>query len=202
MQSERCISLRRWVIVNAVIVTAMINLAVNASIAWLSTRGQSRVPLWSAPVAGGPSTIGDTLATTFLLPFTTCIRLTAAIRRDIRRGILRQANLEQRPGRTALPNSVLHRALILGAVSLAAIGPIAAAMLAGLGLGPLRDGEFLLYKTSFAVALGLAVTPVIAVLTVKHETRGSAVPTDDHSRAHYSDIRQVGEAPKLAGRRD
>ncbi len=41
---------RRWILGNAVLGAAVVNLVVNAGIAWLSVRGRRTVPLWSLPL--------------------------------------------------------------------------------------------------------------------------------------------------------
>ena len=64
---------RRWIVINALLVTALINAVVNAGIAWLSAGGRSRIPLWATPIVGGPSTLTDTAGTLFILPLTTTI---------------------------------------------------------------------------------------------------------------------------------
>ncbi len=44
---------RRWIIINALIVTAIINLVINGVLAWFSVRTQHVVPIWALPAPGG-----------------------------------------------------------------------------------------------------------------------------------------------------
>ena len=55
---------RRWVLLNALLVTAVINTVLNAGIAWLGIRGMDEVPLWDTRET---SLVTDTVGTLFLL---------------------------------------------------------------------------------------------------------------------------------------
>jgi hypothetical protein len=157
------VPVRRWIVINAIVVTALINVVVNATIAWLSAIGRSRIPLWAPPLVDGPSTITDTVATIFLLPFTTCILVTAAVRRDLRRGALQPLKRNLRLPLAHLPMSALRRGAIIGAGFLAALAPVAIAVLVAAQVSDLSVRDFVIFKVLFAVALGLVVTPVIAL---------------------------------------
>src|SRR4051794_41959372 len=82
---------RRWLIVNAGLVTAVINVVLNAGPALLATRDRDRVPLWTVPLTGGTGVYTDTLGTLIILPFVTTILCTAAVWRDRRADRLRPA---------------------------------------------------------------------------------------------------------------
>src|SRR5207302_1772809 len=76
---------RRWLVVNALAATAAINVVVNFVVAWLGTRGAHSIALWATPLKR-PSTIADTVGTTFTLPFITTVLCTRAVEREIRTG--------------------------------------------------------------------------------------------------------------------
>src|SRR4051794_22820863 len=42
---------RRWIVINAIAVTAIINVVLNALPAWIATRGLGELPVWSVPFA-------------------------------------------------------------------------------------------------------------------------------------------------------
>lgn len=154
---------RRWILVNALGITALINLVVNAAIAWLSVSGQTDVPMWARPFST-TSTIADTLGTLFVLPLITCVLCTTAVWRDRRRGAL--TRLRQTPphrwlGR--LPSTRLRRGIVLGVLVTAALAPPITLVLTGLDLGTLSRTEFTAFKAGFAVALGAVVTPLVAL---------------------------------------
>ena len=151
---------RRWIVVNALVFTALINTVLNAAIAWLGVRGEGRVPLWSIHQT---STVTDTLGTLFLLPLITCVLCTGAVWRDLRTGGLdRVRGLRRRqPILARLPTPRIRRSVAFGALCLAGLAAPATLLL--VALGDLTEGEFIAFKTSFAVALGALVTPLIAL---------------------------------------
>jgi hypothetical protein len=155
---------RRWLALNAVLLTAGTNLVVNAVIAWLSVSGLRTVPLWAVPLIGKPSTITDTVGTFFLLPLTTCLMCTTAVRIQVRRGRLSPLRLDDVGAILArLPKGRLRRGAVLGAVCSAALSPIAVVVLLAVDFGGVSRAEFVAYKAALGVALGAVVTPVIAV---------------------------------------
>jgi len=150
-------------VANAVAGTAVVNLAVNGGIAWLSVQGHPTVPLWPTGFPATPSIFADTVGTLFVLPLITCLLCTTAVWRELSRGRLTPLS----PAGlwcvlTRLPARRLRRGLLLGAVSTLLIAPPVTLMLAALHAGNLSDGAFVVYKMLFAVALGALVTPVIA----------------------------------------
>jgi hypothetical protein len=153
---------RRWVLCNAIAVPAVVNTASNAALAWMSTRGETWVPLWGVPLVGGASTITDTVGTFFLLPLMTCVMCTTAVHRYRRRGKLsRLAPADGLAGR--LPEGRARRGLVLGALCTAMLAPLAVPLLAGLDPAGLSRPDFVLYKALLGLALGMAVTPLVAM---------------------------------------
>ena len=156
---------RRWVYLNALVITALINLLVNAGIAWASLMGEHRVPLWSAPLVEKPSTVTDTVGTFFLLPLITCLLCTTAVWYDMARGKLPvlTATATTRALVASLPGTRLRRGLVLGALCTVALAPLSVLVLVTIDFAGLSTTQFVLYKAALGVALGAIVTPVIAV---------------------------------------
>lgn len=155
---------RNWIVVNALGLTALINLVINGGIAWLSTIGIRRVPLLAVPVLGGPSTITDTMGTLLLLPLITSVLVGAAVRRDVHAGHLPPLPEAALPGPLPrLPRSPLARGRIMGIGCMALLGPPGAILLVGLGFGDISPLAFIFYKSSLGLALGAIVTPLIAL---------------------------------------
>ncbi len=155
---------RRWIVLNALLGTALVNLIVNAVIAWLFVQGQSDVPLWARPLSE-TSTLGDTLGTIFLLPLITGVLATTVVRRDLRNGALPPLSTEHPYGRwlAARPDGRFRRGLGFGVLAFVALAlPVTLALVA-LDLDTLTKGEFVTFKVAFAIALGALVTPVIAL---------------------------------------
>lgn len=163
---------RRWLALNAGLLTATTNLVVNAVIAWLSVRNLRTVPLWAVPLIGKPSTITDTVGTFFILPLTTCVICTTLVRNQVRRGRLSPLP----PGEIGavlarLPDGRVRRGAALGTVSLAAFSPIAVIVLVAMNFGDVSRAEFVAYKAALGVALGAVVTPVIALRAMADRPR-------------------------------
>jgi hypothetical protein len=153
---------RRWIVVNALFVTALINIAVNGSIAFLSVQGAQQIPLWSIDET---STVTDTLGTLFLLPLITCVLCTSVVWRDRRAGRLDRIRglPRRRPVLALLPKQRILRGVAFGALCLAVFAIPVTLLLVATGLGDLSRGEFIAYKTAFAVGGGARVTPAIAL---------------------------------------
>jgi aminoglycoside phosphotransferase (APT) family kinase protein len=156
---------RRWLVQNALLVTALINLLVNAGIAWLSLMGEHRVPLWSIPLVEKPSTITDTIGTFFLLPLITCLLCTTTVWHDLAAGRLPALGRGSiaRALVARLPTTRLRRGLLFGALCTAALAPLSVLVLLVTDFAALSPGQFVIYKAALAVVLGAVVTPVIAV---------------------------------------
>jgi hypothetical protein len=156
---------RRWILVNAVTISAVVNLALNAGIAWASATGRTDIPLWATPLIGGPSTITDTVGTFFLLPFITCLLVTTAVRRDQHRGVLTRLPDARTayPALSLLPPNRATRGVLCGALCVAALEPPALPILIATNFGHLSVTGFVAYKAILGVVLGAVVTPAIAL---------------------------------------
>lgn len=157
---------RRWLVVNAILVTAVINLVVN----WLVAKGavgdRHSVPMWGVPLVE-PSVFWDLIGTLYVLPLVTSGVITALVRRDIRRGAL--ARLDQglgSGGRVGGGASGWRRGAELGVVAVFSVAPPLLLILAVLGFPELSESQFVAWHTGFAVALGIVVTPLLAILAM------------------------------------
>ena len=160
---------RRWIVLNAVLVTAAINSVLNGVIAWLSVRGHHTVPLWAVGV-GKASVITDTVATLFFLPLMTCVMCTTAVRAEVRSGRLPPLTTCAVP--ELLRRSRLRRGVVLGTLCTAVLSPLAIVALFAAHVVDLSVGEFVFYKVLLAVVLGAVVTPVIALCAMADEAPG------------------------------
>jgi hypothetical protein len=150
------------VLVNAVFVTALINLVVN----WLIARGavgdRASIPFWGPPLVE-PSVFWDLVGTLFLLPLVTGGLTTAAVRRDIRRGSLSRLGEGFGGGRS---DSGWRRGAELGGVAVFSTTPPLLLIFAVLGFPEMSDSTFVAWHTALAIALGLVVTPPLAMLAM------------------------------------
>jgi hypothetical protein len=155
---------RRWLVVNGLVVTAVINLVVNALIARVSVGGATTVHMWALPLVDKPSTVIDTVGTFFFLPLVTCLSLGRAIGIERRRGRLTAIGLESLgPWLRRLPESRLRRGLVLGGLCAAILSPVAVIVLLASDVGDMSRTSFVVYKAVLGVALGAIVTPLIAL---------------------------------------
>lgn len=155
---------RRWLVVNALGVTAVINVAVTLALAWAGTRGLRSVSLLTL-TPWRPSTIGDTVGTTFVLPFVTTVICTLAVRRDVRRGSIRPLPPDSVARRLTgnRTHALLPKALRIAARTCLTAGPLTAAGLYLAHFGGVAASTFIVFKVAYAVLLGAIVTPYIAL---------------------------------------
>lgn len=155
---------RRFLIRDALLIAAVANAVLNALIAWLVTIGEDEVPLAAVPLVEGPSVITDTVGTFFVLTFLTTLAVTTAVWKEMRAGHL--TRLPITPGSFAerLPDTRVRRATKLGLLCMLVLGPIAVIVLLLLDYGDISISEFVVYKAIFGVALGVLVTPLIAMV--------------------------------------
>ena len=161
---------RRWIVVNALIVSAFVNLGINGVLAWLSVRGHHAVPIWGLPGLGKTNVVTDSVGTLFLLPFFTCAMCTTAVWREVRAE--RLPRLEALVVPPSLAHGRLRRGAVLGVATAAVVSPVIVTVLALSRLGTVSAPQFVLYKAVFAVVLGAAVTPIIAVLAMAGSANG------------------------------
>jgi hypothetical protein len=163
---------RRWIVVNAIFATALINLVVNGAVAWLFTLGQSDVPFWARPFSE-TSTLGDTLGTIFVLPLITGLLCTLAVRREVAAGALEAI----RPGApfdswlARLPPPGLRRDIAFGGIAFSVLALPVSVVLAAIDFGTLSCGQFVAFKVAFAIVLGALVTPLIAICAMADQPR-------------------------------
>ena len=157
---------RRWVFINAVVVAAFINGALSALIAWGSAASEDEIPLWSAPLVGGPSTAVDSIGTCFILPFLTTLIITSVVWHELREGRLLPLSRPSTGLIARVPPTRLRRAVFFGAVSTAIFAPPVVLVHVLTDFGDISVGDFVLYKAIFGVVLGAIVTPPIALVAM------------------------------------
>jgi len=150
------------VIVNALLVTAAVNLILNGAIAWFSVRGQHVVPVWAVPRIGSANVVTDTIGTFFFLPLMTCVFSTTFVWIEMRAGRLPPIKTIEIPDR--LRGGRLRRGAVLGAATVAVLTPPAVVVFLLLGGGAsLTTDQFVIYKAALGVVLGALVTPIIGL---------------------------------------
>jgi hypothetical protein len=155
---------RRWIILRALLATAVSNVVVNAVISWISVRGELTVSLWGLPVVE-TSIFWNVVGTLFLLPLITCLLVTNAIWREVRLGSLTSVSHLRAVHHwlAVLPPDRLLRSVAFGAIAVATLAPIVTLALIVSGAPELTKEQFVVCQTAFAVVIGAIVTPVIAL---------------------------------------
>ncbi len=162
---------RRYVFLEQGVGAAGFNFLLNAAIAWLMFRGADVVPLW-----GQQSIAGDTIGTSIILPFLTCLIATRLVRGHVRSGKVAPLgwSRDTQPWLGWLPRGTLARALALGGAGLLVFAPPVLVTLAAFGVTHLGLGRFVVhglarfvvFKASFAAAEALVVTPLVALWAI------------------------------------
>ena len=158
---------RRWLILNGLVATAVINLVLNGVLARIAVGDHSSVPLWALPKLGHPSLGADTLGTFLLLPFGTCLGLTRAVRLARDKGHLRPVP-PQVLGRwmRRLPAGRAARGAVVGGTCFAILTPVALAFFAMDGLADVSRTSYVVYRVILCVLLGAVVSPLIALVAM------------------------------------
>jgi hypothetical protein len=158
----------RFLVLEQGLGSAVFNLLLNATIAWLMFRHLEVVPLWGQESIGG-----DTLGTCFFLPFFTGLIVTALVRRRIRAGKLQPLawTSESHPWLGWLPPGTTKRSAVLGIASLLIVGPLTILALRHASVSQLSLHGFVAFKALFAAVLALVVTPVISLWALTAQPR-------------------------------
>ena len=151
---------RRYLWLEQGLGAAVLNILINAGIAWLFFRSLDVVPLWGAQSIGG-----DTIGTAFVLPFLTCLIVTRLAQRDVRRGRFPPPEWRRstHPVLRHLPQPTFARGIVFGGICMVLVAPAAIAILEWLQVSSLDFREFVVFKASFAGALAALVTPPVAL---------------------------------------
>jgi hypothetical protein len=153
---------RRYLIEQAV-GSCVVNLPLNAVIAWLLFRGLPIVPLF------GPQSIaGDTVGTSLILPFLTCLIVTRLARRELRHGRVAAPGWTRatHPVLAWVPRGTLARALLFALVGVLTFAPLTIVALDKLGVESMSFWGFITFKACFAAFAGLFVSPLCAACAI------------------------------------
>lgn len=136
-------------------IAALINVVLNAAIAWLLFRRNASLALWGEAGVGG-----DLLITGFLLPFAICAINSTIIPRQIAKGKVARLDPPLPAGGRLADAPKLVRALVLGASGVV----LAAAPLVWLlgGVEPFSVWAFVGIKGLWAGVLAALVSPIVA----------------------------------------
>ena len=165
----------RYLFVECVIGAAVINALINGGLGWAATIGHATFPVWKVP-----GVAADLMATAYGVSFGTCIGAAVQVRIDRGRG--RITTPSEVPARlapiiSAMPKGLLARAIALGMVSVAALGPFIALALYFYGAAEFARQPFVGIKAAFSAVEGAVVTPVIVLAALLDATAREAKTT-------------------------
>lgn len=155
----------RYILLEHGAVAVVINVLLNAGIAWAFFGQLPSVPLW-----GAQSIAGDVVCTCFLLPLIATLIVTAFARADVRRGRFAKLDWEagRRPFVARLPGSARMRALLLGVITTLLVAPATIGVFAALRVVEMPLSNFILFKGLYCGALAAVIVP-FAVYAALHD---------------------------------
>jgi hypothetical protein len=145
---------RRFLILDQIVGSMIVNFPVNAAIAWFMFRSAASVPLW-----GWTSIAADTWVTAFMLPLLTSLFATRFTRGRVASGKL--PPLASAASFTWLPQSSFYRGAMVGAAAVALVATPVVGAFALVGPPTLSTWTFIWFKAIFATVLGTLVTPLL-----------------------------------------
>jgi hypothetical protein len=154
---------RQWIFLNSVLITAFINIVINASLAAASARGH-HVAWWTSNPFK-TNLLYNTLGTLFFLPLLTTVGVNYSVTKERLAGTLTpiQAPFATRLWSWICVPSVWLRGLRFGIVTVAVLAPLDIAAVLLLGREGASALHFVMVQVLFAVLLGAVVTPLTAL---------------------------------------
>jgi hypothetical protein len=160
---------RRFLLIEQGAIPTVFNFVLNGIIAWALFRSAAVVPLW------GESSVGvDLLATAFMLPFLTCLIVSALVGRQVSSGKVPPLPSDQFPHSGWYQRSASMRGLFLAAAGVV-FGALPLVWVLSLGQAqPIPMTSFVAFKAVWAALLALLVTPIVGWWALANASRVEA----------------------------
>jgi hypothetical protein len=154
---------RQWILINSVLITAFINVLINAGLAAASARGH-HVAWWTRNPFK-TNLLYNSLGTLFFLPLLTTVGVNAAIAKERLAGTLPpiQAPFAARLWSWICVPAPWARGARFGVVTLIALAPVDIVAVVLLGRNGANASHFVMLQVLFAVVLGALVAPLVAL---------------------------------------
>ncbi|MEZ6132795.1 MAG: hypothetical protein R3C59_29350 [Planctomycetaceae bacterium] len=162
---------RRYLFLFQCVTPMVINVIVCAAFGVIDFRHLEFVPVRGQP----PSVMADLLATSFLLPFLTCLIASVLVHRDVRRQAVEPVSFVTRSRPLwirLLRRPLLLRALLMGLAGLLLVGSAVVVSLSFVSVPQIAVKQFLAGKLTFAALYGGTATPLIALLAMSDPLPG------------------------------
>ena len=149
---------RRFLLIDQGLVVVLVTAAINAGLAWLMMRKSSRIPLFG----GLDSVAADVVATSFFLPYLTCLISTPFARKQVANAGIPKLGPTAGPGflRRLADLRARSRGLRIGLVGVLVFAPLVIAGLWAAGFDAMTFAEFLTFKTLLSAAMAAVVGPL------------------------------------------
>jgi len=148
---------RSFLIIEQSVFAGIINVVINATIAWLLMRSLTEIPLWGEMSMGG-----DLLATGFLLPFFTCLIVSRVTRAQVKSGKLPALEPGQIRPLGFHRRSSLFRGILIGVIGVIFASAPMVALLDLAQAAPVPLMSFIAFKAIWAGLFAMVVSPIIA----------------------------------------
>jgi hypothetical protein len=154
---------RQWILINSVLITAFINIVLNAGLAAAGARGH-HVAWWTTNPFK-TNLLYNTLGTLFFLPLLTSAGVQPGVTKELQAGALApiQAPFDGRLWSWICAPSSWRRGVRLGAVTLLFGAPFDIAAIALFGRRGVDASHFVMLQVLLAVVLGAVVAPLVAL---------------------------------------
>jgi len=164
-------ALRHYLVTEHMIGSAVVNIVLNALIAWLSFRPLAAVPMW-----GQQSIFGDLVGTCIVLPTLNCLIVTQIVRMHIRRGRIGALDWSGPAGGLLqrFPRNPLLRGLAGGVLTAIVFVPLIGGPLVASGIDGMQLLHFVVFKASYAAVMAACVQPFIALWALMAGAAGEA----------------------------
>lgn len=149
----------RTVVLSNAALGFLLNLPLNAALAWVTFPPLPTMPLW----ARGPCVGFDTIGTSLCLPLLTCLVLTPLLRRAVRGGLPGLGRGDLPTLLRMLPHNAFGRGLLSGLACALVFAPLALGLVGALGAQALSREQMAVFKAIYSGVLGLVVTPALAL---------------------------------------
>jgi hypothetical protein len=154
---------RQWILINSVLITAFVNIVINAGLAAMSARGH-RVAWWTSNPFK-TNLLYNTLGTLFFLPLLTTVGVASAVAKERVAGTLSaiEAPFGARWWSWICVPSPWRRGVRLGLITMAVLAPLDIAAVLLFGRGGADARHFVILQVLLAVVLGAIVAPLSAL---------------------------------------
>ncbi|HEX3770518.1 MAG TPA: hypothetical protein VHV30_06635 [Polyangiaceae bacterium] len=165
---------RVYLFVECTIGAAVVNIAINGFLGWLTFRTlhTATLPLWRIP-----GVAADLVGTAFGVTFGTTLGMGLQVARDMKRGKIGHVDLSPRVAAfiARFPHGTFRRSVGLGVASIVFALPVIT-VLALLGVDAMGEWPYVTLKSAMAAVQAAAVTPWLVLARLGDVKRSGTVP--------------------------